>query len=188
MKKRIFSVVLVATAVVFSGCLFDARVPQQPGEDSDPWAIPNSPKDVFLNLSSGFHAVTNSNYERSLDEKFEFVARVQDWPEFTSWNKQNEINFLDRLKGDYTGERKIQFGDEDGIFERENIGVGKAEFEGMYVITLEAEGSVEPVIYAGIAKFFVEKGSVGWVLVRWEDTDIYSDEYTTSSYLRKTLQ
>ena len=188
MRKTIFPGFIVITALLFSGCLFDARVAEEPGEDTDPWTIPNMPKDVFLNLSSGFHAVASSNYERSLDDGFEFIARLQDWPEFTSWEKPAEMTFLDRLKGDYPGERTIQFGDEDGIFERENVEVGRAEFEGMYIITLEDEGAAEPVIYAGIAEFIIVKGSVGWVLVSWEDRDIYSDEYTTSSYLRKTMQ
>ena len=188
MRKRIFPGFIIITALLFSGCLFDARVAEEPGEDSDPWTIPNTPKDVFLNLSSGFHAISNSNYERSLDDEFEFIARFQDWPEFTAWGKPAEMTFLDRLKGDYTGERTIQFGDENGVFERENVVVGAAEYEGMYIITLEDEAAAEPVVYAGIAKFFIEKGSVGWVLVRWEDTDIYSDEFTTSSYLRKTMQ
>ncbi len=188
MRKIVFLGFIVIAAGFFSGCLFEARIPEEPGEDTDPWTIPNTPKDVFLNLSSGFHAVASSNYERSLDDEFEFIARLQDWPEFTSWNKENETTFLDRLKGDYPGERTIQFGDEDGLFERENVEVGRAEYEGMYIITLEGEGAADPTVFAGIAIFIIEKGSVGWVLVSWEDRDIYSDEYTTSSYLRKTMQ
>lgn len=171
-----------------AGCLFEARTPETPGEEGDLWIVPYEPKDVFVNLDTGFRAVANSNYERSLDEEFEFLPRVQDWPDFVSWDKEDELAFLDRLKGDYPGERTIQFGDENGVFDGLEEVIGEiAKYEGMYIITLGKGDGSPPDIYAGTAEFVIEKGSVGWVLVRWEDIDVYSDEYTTSTYLRKVM-
>ncbi|MCK4537472.1 MAG: hypothetical protein KAV42_01615 [Candidatus Krumholzibacteria bacterium] len=187
MKKTIFLVIAMVLAVN-AGCLFTPRDAEEPGEDTDPWTVPLVPKDVFVNLSSGFHAIANSNFERSLSDEFEFIARPIDWPDFVAWDKADEMAFLDRLKGDYTGERTIQFGDQFGIFTDRMEGVTEAWYEGEYLITLDPGDGSDPDIFAGIARFYLEKGSVGWVMTRWDDLDVSSDEYATATFLRKTFQ
>ena len=190
MKKRTIFLMIAMGLAINSGCLFTPRDAEEPGEDTDPWTVPNVPKDVFINLRSGFHATANSNYERSLSDEFEFIARPVDWPDFVEWDKADEMAFLDRLKGDYTGERTIQFGDEYGLFDPDNTeeGVANAWYEGEYLITLDPGDGSDPDIFAGIARFYLEKGSVGWVMIRWDDLDVSSEEYTTSTFLRKTFQ
>lgn len=186
MKRIVIISLVLVTAVMAGGCLFDPREPEEPGGGGAPWVVPNDPKDIFLNIITGFIDVANSNYERSLADKFQFIARAQDWPGAPAWGKAEEIDFLNRVKGDYTGSRDIEFGD-DLQFETENIEVGRAEFEGRYIITLERGDGSAAETYAGRAIFIVEKGSTGWALVSWEDTDIYEGNIT-STYLRRTLQ
>jgi hypothetical protein len=188
MKKRTIFLLMAMVLALNSGCLFTPRDAEEPGEDTDPWTVPNVPKDVFINLGSGFHAIANSNYERSLSDEFVFIARPIDWPDFIAWNKDDEMAFLDRLKGDYTGERTIQFGDEFGIFTDKDEGVTAAWYEGEYEITLYSADGSDPDIFTGIARFYLEKGSVGWVMIRWDDLDVAGDEYSTATFLRRTFQ
>lgn len=192
MKCRKILAVCFIGMLVLDGCLFDPREPEKPGEEASSWVIPNSPKDVFLNLRSGLAENSSSNYERSLDEGFTFIPRDEDVVQlgeeaFADWTKDIELRVISRLKGDFIGKRQVQFGDEDGVFDREDIQVGRAEFEGPYVITLDAgDGSPEQV-YAGKAVFVIEQKSQGWVITIWEDVDI-SGNFATSSYLRGSLR
>jgi hypothetical protein len=100
------------------------------------------------------------------------------------------MEMLTRLKGIFLGERQVQFGDENMVFEREDIDVpatGFAEFEGVYLMTLDP-GDGSPVeYYAGKAVFYLEKQTQGWMLTKWEDIDV-SGSYATSGYLRGTLR
>ncbi|MBU8922359.1 MAG: hypothetical protein KOO63_11135 [Bacteroidales bacterium] len=188
MKTKTIFLMIVMALAINAGCLFSPRDAEEPGEDTDPWTVPLVPKDVFINLSSGFRASANSNYERSLGDEFEFIARPVDWPDFVAWSKDDEITFLDRLKGDYLGERTIRFGDEFGIFtDKQDIGTD-VWYEGEYLITLDPGDGADPDIFAGIARFYLVKGSVGWVMIGWDDLDVSSDEYPTATFLRKTFQ
>ncbi len=187
MKRILLLTIMTAIALPAAGCLFDPRSPDDPDAGGDPWIVPILPKDIFLNIQTGFSTVANSNYERSLSDDFVFIARAADWPDPPAWGKAEELDFLTRVKGDYTAERAVQFGDENMIFERENVEVGRAEYEGLYIITLDRGGGEPVETYAGKAIFIVEKGATGWALSSWEDVDIY-ETYATSTYLRRTLQ
>jgi hypothetical protein len=174
------------------GCIFEPRKAEQPGGGTeDKWIVPNAAKDVFVNLKSGFASKNNSNYDRSLDPAFVFVPRTEDVANLPSgalddWTKQVELDFLTRLKGEYPKARNIQFGDADGNFEKENVEVGRAVFEGSYIMTLDpGDGVVQT--YAGIARFTVVNGTQGWVLVSWEDLDV-NGNHSTAGYLRGRLR
>ena len=186
--------VVAVLALLFShGCLYEPRTAEQPGQgDADKWIVPNAPKDVFRNLTSGFVSRNNSNYDRSLDPTFIFIGRPEDIANLPpgaldGWTKSVELDFLTRLKGDYSVQRTIQFGDENGTFEKESIEVGRAVFEGSYVMTLDAGEGFDVETYAGIARFVVINGTQGWVLTSWEDLDIYGN-YSTGGYLRGRLR
>ena len=97
------------------------------------------------------------------------------------------LDVLSRIKGDFIGERSAQFGDENGLFEREDVQVGWAEFEGVYRWTLDPGDGSEPEIYSGTAVFYIEERTSGWVLVRWEDVDVVGS-YPTSGNLRGTFR
>ena len=187
MRRIIFAIALVSAALAAAGCIFEPREADEPLSEGDPWIVPILPKDIFYNIQTGFSSAANSNYERSLAETFTFIARPQDWPDAPAWGKTEELDFLTRVKGEYVAAREIRFGDENTVFERENVEVGRAEYEGLYVITLDPGGGAPVEPYAGKAIFIVEKGATGWALVSWEDVDIY-EAYSTSTYLRRTLQ
>ncbi|MDD3643239.1 MAG: hypothetical protein PHQ19_07255, partial [Candidatus Krumholzibacteria bacterium] len=126
---RRYAALIPALMMLAAGCLFEPRDPETPtGDEGGDWIIPKSPKDVFLNLSTGLAAAGNSNYERSLADDFAFVPREQDrlqFPDgtFDNWTKEIEMEILDRIKGDYQGDRASQFGDENGAFPKEDIRV-----------------------------------------------------------------
>lgn len=187
---------ILLPVLIASGCIFEPREAESPdsGEEAI-WITPNLPKDVFVNLTTGLEADANSNYERSLGQSFTFVPTPEDVSAlgsevFDGWSKEIEMEFLTRLKGIFIGERAIQFGDEDMVFDREDIDVptpGFAEFEGEYLMTLDP-GDGSPVeYYGGRAVFYLEKQTQGWMLTRWEDIDV-SGSYPTSGYLRGTLR
>lgn len=186
--------VLLAIAVAGQGCtLFDPRDPEPPDTgEQDTWIIPNTPKDVFLNLASGLASSKNSNYERSLDAAFVFIPRPEDEATlgadvFVDWTKDVELQWLSRLKGEYLGTRSVQFGNENGTFEYEDIQVGEATFEGSYKIVLDPGNGSPAETYAGIARFIVTRGTAGWVLTSWQDIDV-NGAFPTSGYLRGTLR
>jgi hypothetical protein len=194
--RRTALILLPILLFTAGGCLFEPRDAESPDSgDEATWITPNLPKDVFVNLTTGLAADANSNYERSLGQSFTFTPLPEDEAAlgsevFAGWNKDIEMEFLTRLKGIFLGERTVQFGDENMVFEREDIDVpapGFAEFEGEYLLTLDP-GDGSPVEhYAGKAVFYLEKQTQGWMLTKWEDIDV-SGSYPTSGYLRGTLR
>lgn len=192
MRSAIIAIVLAAL-LAGGGCLFEPREPLPPSSDDEgDWIVPKTPKDVFRNLVTGLSSPGNSNYERSLSAEFTFIPRDQDraqFPDgtFDAWTKGVEMDILTRMKGDYQGERMAQYGDENGDFPSEDIQVGWAEFEGPYMWSLDRGDGSEPEIYAGTARFFLQEGTSGWVLVKWEDIDV-TDSYPTSGNLRGTFR
>ncbi len=189
----ILSLMIFALALPQGGCLFEPREAQDPGSGGeDTWVEPEVPRDIFKNLSSGLSEPGNSNYERTISDGFIFVPMPKDegeYPVLTGWDKEREMNMLDRLKSDYAVSREIFFGsgsENGGSFEVENPEGDRPSFEGKYRITLNS-GS-EEVIYGGVAKFTLEAvGQGGWKLVEWEDKDILEEGYGTSGLLRGRL-
>lgn len=191
--KRMIALVMLAALVGSTGCVFEPREAEAPdtGEGGN-WITPGLPKDVFANLASGLAAAQNSNYERSLNEDFTFIPRPEDRSNlgdevFDGWNKEIEMAFLTRLKGIYAGERQIRFGDENTEFEREDVSVGRAEYEGNYVMTLDPGDGSEPEVYEARAIFVIIEANQGWMLLSWEDVDVIGSN-PTSGYLRGTLR
>lgn len=193
MKGVWFFILTLAACLFSSGCIFSPREPEQPSSgEQDNWILPNTPKDVFINLQSGFASSKNSNYERSLDATFEFLPRTEDEANlgqdvFEGWNKDIELQWITRVKGDYPGTRSLHFGDENGQFPIEDIQVGQATFEGPYVMVLDSGDGSGAETYAGIARFKIVHGSTGWVMTLWQDLDI-NGNFPTSGYLRGTMR
>ncbi|MDZ7860449.1 MAG: hypothetical protein U5O15_07260 [Candidatus Krumholzibacteriota bacterium] len=188
----LLSLMISAFALPQGGCLFEPREAQDPGAGGeDTWVEPEVPRDIFKNLSSGLSEPGNSNYERTISDGFIFIPRTEDemqYPDLSGWDKEREMNMLDRLKSDYAARREIFFGsgtENGGSFDEENAEGDQPWFEGEYLITLDS-GSGE-VIYGGVARFTLEAaGQGGWKLVEWEDKDILQD-YGTSGLLRGRL-
>ncbi len=186
-------ILFLAVVLAAAGCLFEPREALPPLDEGEgDWIVPNTPKDVFFNLSTGLSSMGNSNYERSLADEFTFIPRDQDRLQFPAgtfdnWAKEIEMDVLTRIKGDYQGERTAQYGDEDGNFPKEDIQVGWAEFEGPYMWTIDRGDGSEPEIYAGTARFFLQEGTSGWILVKWEDIDVI-ESYPTSGNLRGSFR
>ncbi|RJR29749.1 MAG: hypothetical protein C4574_03130 [Candidatus Latescibacterota bacterium] len=193
MKSGLLAAALVFATLSAPGCIFNPRDAEPPDtEEQDPWIVPNTAKDVFLNLTSGFASNKNSNFERSLDPVFHFYPRPEDETNlgsavFADWTKDVELSWLTRVKEVYAGERTVQFGDDEGRFAYEDIQVGTATFEGQYLITLDPGDGSDVETYAGIARFIVVQGTLGWVLTEWRDLDV-NGNFATSGYLRGTLR
>ncbi len=193
MKRSVVIMMFLAAMLAAQGCLFEPREALPPLDEGEgDWIVPKTPKDVFFNLATGLSSIGNSNYERSLADEFTFIPRDQDrlqFPDgtFDNWTKAVELDILNRIKGDYQGERTAQYGDEDGNFPKEDIQVGWAEFEGPYRWTLDRGDGSEPEIYAGTARFFLQEGTSGWVIVKWEDIDVI-ESYPTSGNLRGSFR
>ena len=184
---------LMAAGLLFSGpgCLFEPREAQVPGSGGeDTWVNPETPKDIFINLSSGFSEAGNSNYERSLSEEFAFIPPDVDAVQYSAvfgsvWGKVREMAMLDKLKSDYAIKREVRFGDEAGEFEDEVAEGASPWFQGEYLITVDSGSGDEH--FGGIAKFTLEASSQGgWVLVGWEDLDVL-EAYSTAGLLRGAL-
>lgn len=178
-------VILAACAAAFllSGCLFEPREAQDPGSGADDtWIDPQVPEDVFQNLVTGLSEAGNSNYERSLSDNFTFVSEIaadlaQYGDVLSDWDRTDEMNLLNLLKGEYPAARSIRFGDEAGNFEDSNEGGSNPWYEGEYLYTLN-DGSGE-IYYGGIARFTFEESDQGkWVLFEWRDLDVLGSNST----------
>jgi hypothetical protein len=194
MRKLLIAGLLIAGAIAPAGCdLFDPREAEKPGEETNeyPWVVPNRPKDVFVNLTSGLASPLNSNYERSLDGSFTFIPSADAeavYPgAFSDWTKAVELDVLDRIKTLYLGARTVQFGDENLNFTVENEQVGHATYEGPYSITLNVGDASPPAVYSGIARFTIVQGTQGWVMTIWEDIQPIGTSQT-SGFLRGALR
>jgi len=184
MRKAILYTValaLLAGALVSSGCLFEPREAEDPGSGGeDTWIDPQVPQDVFKNLMTGLSEAGNSNYERSLSDDFSFIPRGPDltqYPNLDGWTAEDELNFLNVLKGDYPSSREVRFGDENGEWEEENPQGTNPYFQGEYLYTLN-DGTGE-VMFGGVARFTFEENAQGrWVLREWEDLDVLSSPET----------
>ncbi len=183
--------IVALVSVANSGCLFEPREPTPPGSEEGPkWIVPNTPRDVFLNLESGFEASGNSNYERSLHEDFTFKPLPADEAQlgsdvFADWTKQVELQVLTRLKGEYSVKRSIRFGDENGQLEVIIENINTAIYEGEYRFELNNGNTTD--VFSGIARFTIETTSLGWMLKEWEDLDV-NGNYPTSGNLRGRLR
>ena len=191
MKRFItYGLIIALLAASSAGCIFEPREADDPaGEDDTCWIPPNAPTDVFSNLNCGLESAGNSSYERSLDPDFTFKPRPgYDGPgDFEAWDLDQEMDFVTKLKGDYQGERSIRFGDEEGKFENSDVTTNSATYWGEYRITLTRTPGGDPEIYAGKAELQVVRGTLGWVLKKWEDYDIVGS-YPTSANIRGSYQ
>ena len=191
MRRTVISILSsILLSALLAGCLFDPRDPDEPGVGGDEcWIVPNSPKDVFSNLDCGLVSAGNSSYDRSLADDFTFIPKPGDEGagSFDDWGKQQELDVLNRLKSEFQGERTARFGDDEGIFEKENVSVGRAEYQGRYLITLDPGDGTGPQVYGGKAIFIIVETSTGWVLQSWEDYDVL-ESYPTSGILRGAYQ
>jgi hypothetical protein len=179
-------IALLSLCAPGAGCLFEPREAMDPsGGGEDTWIDPQVPEDVFKNLMTGLSESGNSNYERSLSENFKFVARPTDESTYgvlADWDKTDEMNFLDFLKGDYPVSREIRFGDEEGNFIDDSQGGTNPWFEGEYLYTLN-DGTGE-TYFGGIARFTFEEDAQGkWVLFEWKDIDVL-ETYSTAGIMR----
>lgn len=168
---------LILAAFVAGGCIFEPREPEEPGVEKEPWITPNQAEDVFLNLASGLRASSNSNYERSLDVAFVFLPHPQDESQFGSiydgWNKEREMRFLNRIKGEFPGLREIRFGDASGSWDERIEETGRIVFRGEYRIEA-VNGAGVTETFSAKAEFEIVSGSQGWVLSSWEDYELIS--------------
>ena len=74
MKRAAIIALVLAAVLAGGGCLFEPREALPPFDEGEgDWITPKTPKDVFLNLTTGLAAAGNSNYERSLAETFTFI-------------------------------------------------------------------------------------------------------------------
>lgn len=188
--RNLAASVLVVVLFAAGGCLFEPRTAEKPsGGDDACWIVPNTPTDVFLNLNCGLASAGNSSYDRSVSSEFTFIPRPgYDGPgNFEEWDKDEELDVITRIKGDYQGERSMQFGKEDGTWEDKNIEVQKAWYKGPYYIRLNRGDGSDEEIFAGKAIFYVEQTTKGWVLAKWEDIDIIGS-YPTSANIRGASQ
>jgi hypothetical protein len=193
MRKYCVAGLLFLAAIAQEGCAFEPRTAEPPGGGADvcPWIPPNRPKDVFVNLKSGFACNLDSNYERSLDPAFAFIPSADAesvYPgKFADWTKAVELTVLTRIKTTYVGARSVQFGDANMKFTYEDEQVGLARYEGPYTITLNSGDGSPALVYAGIARFTIVQGTQGWVLSIWEDIQA-SGVNPTSGILRGALR
>jgi hypothetical protein len=194
MRRICAAGVSILVMIGSNGCLFEPRTAEEPsGSDLYPWVVPYVFENVLRNLTTGLASNVDSNYQRSLDDAaFTFIPTDADainvGPEkFVGWNKAVESEWLRRIKTLYLGARTLRFGDASGNFTSKIEQVNRVVLEGEYEIGLEPTPGDPKEVYAGIARFTLVRGTLGWVMAEWRDLEA-SGTNPTSGYLRGTLR
>jgi hypothetical protein len=168
-----------------SGCLFTPREAAPPSDNTgSSWTVPDTPTKVFVNMKSGLESLTGTNYEKSINTEFLFVALPGDenqFPWLSGWTRDRELEVLAKIIGDaakitvdFTNLKKVQ----DSI--------SYVQYEANYALTIIDKAAQDTTAYEAKALFDLREGSKGWELVRWEDT-VASALYPTWGFLRGSL-
>ncbi|MBI4720352.1 MAG: hypothetical protein HY770_03840 [Chitinivibrionia bacterium] len=148
------------------------------------WIVPDHPTKVFVNMKSGLESLTGSNYEKSLNTGFLFVALPADenqFPALVGWTRANELEVLSNIIGD-ASKITCEF---TGLTPKQQD-ISFAQYEGSYNLTIINKAPQDTTVYRAKALFDLREGSKGWELVKWEDT-ITSPGYATWGFLRGLL-
>jgi hypothetical protein len=191
LRKLVITGVALLTVAVAGGCIFNPREPERPeGDEGCKWIVPTFPKNVFVNLKCGFEGTSNDAYEKSLSLNYTLLPRDEDknlvnsqagYDVYQGWDKERELNVVTRVKAEWPQMRFVRYGYPDGSFDREDPSTDPAEYQGPYMLVLDAGGGVEPDTLAGVAIWKIENSTQGWVILEWEDIDIVGT-YPTLGY------
>jgi len=190
MDKRIvlFLLTCLVVGLLTSGCLFEPRDAQQPGDAGTSWIAPDFPHKVFSNLETGLEELTGSNYERSIGAAFVFIPLPGDEaqfsePVFEGWNRSEEVSVVQKLLAG-ASEIEVKFAPPTTIIDESDF----TQYETIY--NLKVTSSSDPSqtdTYKGKARFDMRLGGKGYELVKWEDIETMSG-FPTWGYLRGTYK
>ena len=177
----------VLLLVVCSGCLFETRPAGDPGENPPTWVPPDNPAVVFANLTTGLEDRTGVNYTRSLEAGFSFSPLLEDSLEqslqgqFDDWDRAVEEDVTNRLVSD---------ADSIGVTFSQSFEISEADFarfrvEYELIVVASADGSRKT--YKGVAELDTIRGSRGWELSHWRDTEKVAG-FSTWGFLRGSLR
>lgn len=179
-RVAILAAIAVALALVWSGCFFDTRTPEQ-GENTDTrWMPATSALTLVSNVQVTLEDQQIGFYARSFRTDFVFYADVQDSLEealqgrnpFAAWDASVEEQvaqiILDRAD-------RIRLTLTDLSPPVAEIGSDTARIRKQYEFAVVNEEStdtgveIDSSVYKGTLTFFMKDEAGGWALYRWED-------------------
>ena len=175
LAKRLVTMA-VALSLMMSGCLFDTRDPEPPGDNNTGCAaitldVPNA---VFEALTCALESEQDAAYERVLSQAFLFSPTQQDSLDqtfagtdvYNGWNKDVEMEVFRLLQSDAQA-LAVDF--------TPSIQINQTTFVRFSVdYELRVVNTVTPtdtLVYAGIAEFDVRNENGNWRLTFWNEID-----------------
>jgi len=184
--SRTAALCLAAGVLGLGGCLFEPREAQPPGGGSN-WVSPDTPDKVLSNMKTGLEGLSGGNYEKSISEEFNFEALAGDLANFPggeleNWTRAVEIDAMKKLLGQ-ASKIKLEFSEVTPISSSGDISTYRAGYA--LTVTYSSDPS-KPEVYQAKAYFDFQRGSKGYVLIRWEEIEVV--EGATWGYLRGILR
>ncbi len=187
--KRIL--VLLCACVLVACDVFQTRDPDPPTQTSATFIPPTEPVIVFSNMMNAFRELSTVNYVRSFADsatasrsyRFEATpqARLRYATVFSQWSRQSEQQFFENVKA------RIPAGTAPSLeftsLVAQSIQADSAQYEATYRLVIPHGISTIPNEARGRALFhMIADRSRNWVIWRWVDVAIASQDFTWSDF------
>lgn len=163
-------VLALAALAAVSGCIFDTREPNDPGETPSSWIVPTVPSRVFQNLESGLEERNGTNYIRSLHEAFTFVPHPTDEQalpgKYAGWTADTETQVVNRIVAE-ASRIEVRFSHTQQITDQSTFAEFRSDYELITVNAVTAEADT----FRGFAEYDMVNGSKGWQMSKWDDLE-----------------
>jgi hypothetical protein len=189
--RRIFSFTALASALLFTSCLFDTRDAQPPTPGTGGGCILDTPERAFTCMTQALANQQDGDYERSISENFVFSPTLADSLDeffngidvYAGWDKETEILVLQLLLGDSEA-TLVDFGTPSREINK-NTFVRWSVSYSLKVVTVAAP--TDTTVYKGVAKIDVKNENGNWRVTFWDEVATV-EGFSTWGFLRGRLK
>lgn len=190
--RRLFALTALATALLFTSCLFDSRDAQPPAKGGGGTAcILDTPEQAFTCITNALKNHKDADYERTISENFVFSPTLADSldgtftgsPVYVGWNKDVEIDVLRLLLSDapYT---VVDFGAPSRLINQNTF----VRWNVSYTLRVVNAGApTDTISYKGVAHIDVKNENGNWRVTFWDEVETVAN-FSTWGFLRGILR
>jgi len=171
---RLFLIIALMTALLFTSCLFDSREAKPPvGPGTGGGCVIDSPELAFVCMKQSLANQQSGDYERSISEAFKFSPTPADSldqaftgvPVYANWTKDVEMQTLNLLLDD-TNFTQVDFGTPSRIINK----ITFVRWDVSYSLkTVTVAAPTDTVLYKGEAHIDVRNENGNWRVTFWDE-------------------